>query len=254
MSTYTEKILQLIQQEPGLLQVDISERLDIDARDVKDILKILVNAEHVYTRKKLVGTLEFDTYHPTILSAIKISVANKAVHAATVDGEAAGVSKAQKGLDYLAGKNGVTTDELRQAMGLASPNTPAQYLATYMKNGTVLKNGGKYCLASEAVTPAPPEQPKLRHIRPPIPVPARPVASKPPVSGHDPVHLPQHYTAGGIDVIEILRAKLSPEEFRGFLKGNVIKYTLRAELKNGMQDYQKGHVYAKWLAEASSAI
>jgi hypothetical protein len=67
---------------------------------------------------------------------------------------------------------------------------------------------------------------------------------------HDPIHNPSHYTNGGIEFIEVLRAKLSADEFRGFLKGNVIKYTLRAEHKNGAQDYAKGAKYAQWLAEA----
>lgn len=66
---------------------------------------------------------------------------------------------------------------------------------------------------------------------------------------HDPIHNPSHYTNGGIEFIEVLRAKLSSDEFRGFLKGNVIKYTLRAEHKNGAQDYAKGAKYAQWLAE-----
>lgn len=66
---------------------------------------------------------------------------------------------------------------------------------------------------------------------------------------HDPIHNPSHYTNGGIEFIEVLRAKLSSDEFRGFLKGNVIKYTLRAEHKDGAQDYAKGARYAKWLAE-----
>ena len=66
---------------------------------------------------------------------------------------------------------------------------------------------------------------------------------------HDPIHNPSHYTNGGIEFIDVLRAKLSSDEFRGFLKGNVLKYTLRAEHKDGAQDYAKGARYAKWLAE-----
>ena len=34
----------------------------------------------------------------------------------------------------------------------------------------------------------------------------------------------------------------SPEEYRGFLRGNVIKYIARAQLKGGLEDYEK----AKW--------
>lgn len=62
----------------------------------------------------------------------------------------------------------------------------------------------------------------------------------------DDVNSPNHYTAGGIEVIDVLKAKMTESEFKGFLRGNVIKYLLRAELKgNEEQDYQK----AKWYLE-----
>ena len=62
----------------------------------------------------------------------------------------------------------------------------------------------------------------------------------------DSVNSPNHYTAGGIEVIDVLKAKMTESEFKGFLRGNVIKYLLRAELKgNEEQDYQK----AKWYLE-----
>lgn len=59
---------------------------------------------------------------------------------------------------------------------------------------------------------------------------------------------PNHYKEGGIEVIDILKAKLTPEEFQGFLKGNIVKYTLRARLKNGEEDIKKAEWYAKFLA------
>ena len=63
------------------------------------------------------------------------------------------------------------------------------------------------------------------------------------------VNSPDHYTAGGLEVIEILRLKLSPEEFAGFCKGNALKYILRAGLKGPSEiDYQKAGYY---LAELS---
>ncbi len=42
-------------------------------------------------------------------------------------------------------------------------------------------------------------------------------------------------------------AMLSPEEFKGFLKGNVIKYRYRANLKNGKEDLEKADNYAYYL-------
>jgi hypothetical protein len=59
---------------------------------------------------------------------------------------------------------------------------------------------------------------------------------------------PAHYKTGGIEVIDILRQKLTPEEFRGFCKGNIIKYSLRAERKGGREDYEKAAWYGSWLA------
>ena len=59
---------------------------------------------------------------------------------------------------------------------------------------------------------------------------------------------PDHYKAGGVETNDYLRAKLSPEEFAGFCKGNVIKYLSRAELKGGAEDYGKAAWYASWLA------
>jgi len=45
------------------------------------------------------------------------------------------------------------------------------------------------------------------------------------------VNSPAHYTVGGIETIDYIQAKLTPDEFRGYLKGNVIKYTSRAQYK-----------------------
>lgn len=59
---------------------------------------------------------------------------------------------------------------------------------------------------------------------------------------------PHHYKTGGVETIDYLRAKLSPEEFLGFCKGNVIKYASRALLKGGAEDYAKAAWYASWMA------
>jgi hypothetical protein len=59
----------------------------------------------------------------------------------------------------------------------------------------------------------------------------------------DEVNHPPHYLVGGIEVIDYIKAKLTPEEFRGYLKGNVIKYISRADHKNGMVDWGKADWY-----------
>lgn len=60
-----------------------------------------------------------------------------------------------------------------------------------------------------------------------------------------------YYDVGGIETIDIIKAKLSPEEFRGFLKGNAIKYLCRAGHKGDpARDAEKAQIYAGWLVEA----
>ena len=52
------------------------------------------------------------------------------------------------------------------------------------------------------------------------------------LSQPDSVNHPKHYTQGGIECIEAIEAALTPEEYRGFLKGQVMKYTWRMGLKD----------------------
>lgn len=65
----------------------------------------------------------------------------------------------------------------------------------------------------------------------------------------DRVNQPSHYTAGGIEVIEYIRAKLTPEQLKGYYVGNLLKYLSRADHKGGVEDYKKAQVYLKWLIE-----
>lgn len=57
-------------------------------------------------------------------------------------------------------------------------------------------------------------------------------------------HTP-HYMNGLIETIDVIKMALTPEEFRGFLKGNVLKYELRAPYKHETpdEDYQKAKDY-----------
>lgn len=63
----------------------------------------------------------------------------------------------------------------------------------------------------------------------------------------DTIFSPKHYMQGSHECIDEIKAMLSPEEFRGFLKGNVIKYRYRANLKNGKEDLAKADNYAYYL-------
>jgi hypothetical protein len=59
---------------------------------------------------------------------------------------------------------------------------------------------------------------------------------------------PDHYKTGGIETIDYMEAKLTPEEYRGYLRGNIIKYTSRAGYKDDvLQEYKKVEWYLNRL-------
>lgn len=64
------------------------------------------------------------------------------------------------------------------------------------------------------------------------------------------VHDPDHYTVGGYEAIDVMRAKLTRQEFIGALKFNILKYTMRANYKGHHdQDMRKAAWYATKLVE-----
>lgn len=66
----------------------------------------------------------------------------------------------------------------------------------------------------------------------------------------DRVNHPAHYTQGGIECIEAIKAAtaLLPG-FEGYCTGNVIKYLWRWKAKNGAEDLQKAIWYIKRLLQ-----
>ena len=57
-----------------------------------------------------------------------------------------------------------------------------------------------------------------------------------------------HYSSP-VEVIEYLEANLTEDEFRGVLKGNIIKYVTRFRKKGGVADLDKAKEYLVWLTE-----
>lgn len=66
------------------------------------------------------------------------------------------------------------------------------------------------------------------------------------MSKADMVNNPPHYTGGEVECIDAIRSALTPEEFRGYVKGNVMKYVFRERLKGGDEDLEK----ARWYLNA----
>lgn len=59
-----------------------------------------------------------------------------------------------------------------------------------------------------------------------------------------------HYNALPIQPIELMQTLLTEAEFTGFLKGNVIKYAMRAGHKGDSEkDVKKAKQYSEWLEE-----
>ena len=58
-----------------------------------------------------------------------------------------------------------------------------------------------------------------------------------------------HYKDMPMQPWDVMQAVMTPEEFRGYLKGNVIKYAMRAGRKEGSDDAGKAQHYRQKLAE-----
>lgn len=56
--------------------------------------------------------------------------------------------------------------------------------------------------------------------------------------------------SNGIECIKAIEAALTCEEFRGFCKGNIIKYVWRESKKGFIADILKAIDYAEYLIEA----
>jgi len=64
----------------------------------------------------------------------------------------------------------------------------------------------------------------------------------------DMVNKPPHYTHGGIETIDYMEAKSTPEEFAGHLRLTAIKYLSRAGLKEStLMDLKKAQWYVNEL-------
>ncbi|WAV98676.1 DUF3310 domain-containing protein [Oxalobacter aliiformigenes] len=170
------------------------------------------------------------------------------------------MTKPELAIEIIKVKGYATTQDLKDAMGVTSPQP---YIKNQLQNGTIVYRDGRYFLGRAIV-----KDPEIR----PSDMPESKTDTEKPESGmemvqdtvhpatspeksqeqvvHDPVKTPNHYTVGGLEVKDILKAKLTPEEYRGYCKGNIIKYLMRAEYKgNPVQDYAKANQYSQWLIE-----
>ena len=69
------------------------------------------------------------------------------------------------------------------------------------------------------------------------------------VESHDTVKHPSHYCKNGLECIDVIKAEMTPEQYKGYLYGNVLKYMWRWQDKNGLEDLKKAGQYLEWLQE-----
>mgnify|MGYP003130611944 CR=1 FL=1 len=64
----------------------------------------------------------------------------------------------------------------------------------------------------------------------------------------DPVEQPDHYNKGAIEAIEAIKASMPEHEFKGYLKGNALKYLWRYDYKGKpVEDLRKCRWYIEKL-------
>ena len=63
----------------------------------------------------------------------------------------------------------------------------------------------------------------------------------------DSINHPPHYASSSIECIDAMQAMLTPEQFIGYLRGNIFKYQWRYENKGGIQDLEKSQWYLNRL-------
>ena len=64
----------------------------------------------------------------------------------------------------------------------------------------------------------------------------------------DMVNHPPHYNQGGVECIEAIKSMLTAEEFKGYCKGNIVKYVWWSELKGqNIEDLKKSNFFLKTL-------
>ena len=68
------------------------------------------------------------------------------------------------------------------------------------------------------------------------------------------VHNPTHYNQHGIECIDAIQASMTVDEFKGMLKGNVLKYLWRYAYKDKpVQDLEKAGWYLARLVQKVKA-
>ena len=144
----------------------------------------------------------------------------------------------------------MTIDEMRNKL------TEYCYGFIHCENGCRLRKPGGFCrwndLSDESTEDCyhflerligKPEQPEINFVKTERKDEVEPT--------NDAVQHPSHYTQGGIECIEAIKASMTADGFCDYCKGNIIKYIWRWRSKGGVEDLRKASVYLDWLINAA---
>lgn len=65
------------------------------------------------------------------------------------------------------------------------------------------------------------------------------------VEWRDDVNKPEHYNINGMETIDLVKQSMSQDEFKGYLKGNILKYVSRYRHKHPAEP-KKDLLKAQW--------
>lgn len=69
-----------------------------------------------------------------------------------------------------------------------------------------------------------------------------------PLETVDAINNPKYHIIEGLDIVKSVLGKVG---FKSFCIGNALKYIVRAEKKNGLEDYKKAKKYVEWIIEGA---
>lgn len=73
--------------------------------------------------------------------------------------------------------------------------------------------------------------------------PSTPIKLKGPKIKDEVIYKPAHYNQNSMETIDVIENSVPRVHFCGYLRGNILKYMLRYEHKNGTEDLKKARWY-----------
>jgi hypothetical protein len=237
MTTHAEKIIDLLKQKSSLRPVQIADLLDIDIDIVENTLVVLAKDGKVVGQPGIApNKLPMTTYSlpagalnwnaPTSVQPAHTPVGTQV---ATSTDEP--LSRVQKAMAFLRSKQEkVFVKDLCEAMGIEHPKySPTQYLANQIRLGEVVRDGKWYAIANAGQLAEPVKQKTELTIKPTEKAKEEvaPIAmtQTPPTP---PITLALNH-GDAFNVSDFLQTSLSADEWRGYMKANVIDLTLRGD-------------------------